>query len=238
MRDVEKFQARQGGKSDKAAVAKGVADPVVKLLGILIHWWKKKFMVDKYGMRKNGYKTLSQFQTEKEQGGEEFRFTTGNRGQDGGETYTSFRSQGERIEDLEEFRRLARECRGSRDTGAMLFTALLRAIGLETRMIFSLQPLGFGFTERESFTAARSLERQRVGGIPKKANSKGHSGKGKDVVMSDEEEKNEDEGGCYDSDADGGFFHEDFPDLHHSMLSLLCILSNLIVVTSGRLYRT
>jgi xeroderma pigmentosum group C-complementing protein len=34
---------------------------------------------------------------------------------------------------------------GSRDVGAWLFTALLRSVGVETRLVCSLQPLKFGF---------------------------------------------------------------------------------------------
>lgn len=41
------------------------------------------------------------------------------------------------------------ELKGSRDFGAQLFTALLRALGIETRLIFSLQPLGFNFGKQE-----------------------------------------------------------------------------------------
>lgn len=34
---------------------------------------------------------------------------------------------------------------GSRDVGAWLFTALLRSVGVQTRLVCSLQPLQFGF---------------------------------------------------------------------------------------------
>ncbi len=51
---------------------------------------------------------------------------------------------GERFKDIEEFREAARNMEGSRDVGAQLFTALLRGLGLEARMISSLQPSGFG----------------------------------------------------------------------------------------------
>ena len=39
-----------------------------------------------------------------------------------------------------------------------MFTALLRALGLETRLIFSLQPLGFNFGKQED---AHRLDRKR-----------------------------------------------------------------------------
>jgi xeroderma pigmentosum group C-complementing protein len=40
---------------------------------------------------------------------------------------------------------------GSRDFGAQIFTALLRSLGVETRLVFSLQPLGFNFGKAEDF---------------------------------------------------------------------------------------
>jgi xeroderma pigmentosum group C-complementing protein len=39
---------------------------------------------------------------------------------------------------------------GSRDVGAWLFTALLRSVGVETRLVCSLQPLQFGFLNEGS----------------------------------------------------------------------------------------
>lgn len=205
MRDIEKFQTREGKKSGKKALTKDVTDPILKLLGTLVHWWKKKFAVETPGMRKSGYKTLSQFQDEKEQEGEKFQFTTGNRGRDGQETCTLFKNQGEKINNLESFRELAKECKGSRDTGAILFTALLRAIGLEARMIFSLQPLGFGFTERENFTGTRLFTEENTRERPSK----------------DKESVTSDEGSEGDKDYDSGGFSrkESTLDLPHSMFS-------------------
>ncbi len=45
--------------------------------------------------------------------------------------------------DLADFRRAARDLEGSDDLGAQLFCALLRSIGVEARLVCSLQPLGF-----------------------------------------------------------------------------------------------
>lgn len=45
--------------------------------------------------------------------------------------------------DKKDFRRAARTLKGSRDVGAMLFCALLRAVGVEARLVCSLQPLSF-----------------------------------------------------------------------------------------------
>jgi hypothetical protein len=64
----------------------------------------------------------------------------------------------ERFENIEEFREAAKQLKGSRDLGAQLFTALLRALGVETRLIFSLQPLGFNFGKQED---AHRLDRKK-----------------------------------------------------------------------------
>jgi xeroderma pigmentosum group C-complementing protein len=45
--------------------------------------------------------------------------------------------------ELADFRRAATSMSGSADMGAQLFCCLLRALGVETRLVFSLQPLGF-----------------------------------------------------------------------------------------------
>jgi len=45
--------------------------------------------------------------------------------------------------DLDDFRRAARNKRGSRDLGAQLFCALLRSLAVETRLVCSLQALPF-----------------------------------------------------------------------------------------------
>jgi xeroderma pigmentosum group C-complementing protein len=45
--------------------------------------------------------------------------------------------------ELSDFRRAAKSMQGSADVGAQLFCCLLRALGVETRLVCSLQPLGF-----------------------------------------------------------------------------------------------
>lgn len=221
MRDVEKFQAREGKKTGKEAAVKDATDPILKLLGTLIHWWKNKFVVKTPGMRKNGYKTLSQFQDEKEQEGEKFRFTTGNKGRDGQETYTLFMNQGEKVDNLESFRELAKECEGSRDTGAVLFTALLRAIGLEARMVLSLQPLGFGFTERENFTGKRLSTEEKARERLREA-TKGSKGNGS-MTSNEGSEGSEGGDGGEDYDSEGFVREESIPDIPRSMLSLFSV---------------
>jgi len=64
----------------------------------------------------------------------------------------------EQFQNLEEFRSAAKELQGSRDFGAQLFTALLRGLGVETRLVFSLQPLGYAFGKQED---AHRLDRKK-----------------------------------------------------------------------------
>src|SRR5277367_1125209 len=64
----------------------------------------------------------------------------------------------EQFQNLEEFRAAAKELKGSRDFGAQLFTALLRGLGVETRLVFSLQPLGYAFGKQED---AHRLDRKK-----------------------------------------------------------------------------
>ncbi|KAL8815824.1 MAG: hypothetical protein Q9223_005085, partial [Gallowayella weberi] len=109
-------------------------DPVIRLLKILAAYWKKRFTITAPGLRKQGYKSLSRLQAE----------------------IASFKNDehdleehGERIENLGDFRECARKCEGSRDVGVQLFVALLRGLGLEARLVASLQPVGFGWNRNE-----------------------------------------------------------------------------------------
>jgi xeroderma pigmentosum group C-complementing protein len=109
-------------------------DPIIPLLKVLAAYWKKRFLATAPGLRKNGYASAAVRQRQ----------------------IRSFQNDhhdpekhGERVASLSEFRKLARKCEGSRDVGAQLFTALLRGIGLESRLIASLQPSGFGWTKNE-----------------------------------------------------------------------------------------
>lgn len=109
-------------------------DPIIPLMKVLSAYWKKRFAITAPGLRKRGYSTKAALQQE----------------------IASYRNDphdpekhGERIRNLVEFRDAARACKGSRDVGAQLFTALLRGIGIESRMVASLQPSGFGFTKVE-----------------------------------------------------------------------------------------
>ncbi|KIW91488.1 uncharacterized protein Z519_07454 [Cladophialophora bantiana CBS 173.52] len=109
-------------------------DPLISLMRVLAAYWKKKFTITAPGLRKRGYgtrlglKQIIQSQRNDEHNPEE---------------------HGERVRNIEEFRELARKSEGSRDVGAQLFTALLRGLGIESRLVASLQPSGFGWTKAE-----------------------------------------------------------------------------------------
>lgn len=45
--------------------------------------------------------------------------------------------------DRTEFQEAARQLKGSHDLGAQLFCALLRSVGVQSRLVCSMQPLGF-----------------------------------------------------------------------------------------------
>lgn len=110
-------------------------DPTISLMKILAAYWKKQFKITAPGLRKHGYASMSTIQAE----------------------ISSFHNDdydvdrhGERIRNRDEFRSAAERMEGSRDVGAQLFTALLRALGIEARLVASLQPLGFGWTKSET----------------------------------------------------------------------------------------
>lgn len=109
-------------------------DPLFRTMKVLAAWWQKRFRVTAPGLRKWGYMSLERLD----------RLTKAY-----SEDHEDPSLFGERIETLQEFRRCAQECSGSRDVGAQLFTALLRGLGLEARMVASLQPLGYGWNKLE-----------------------------------------------------------------------------------------
>lgn len=109
-------------------------DPLIPLLKVLSAYWKKRFAITAPGLRKRGYGTKQGLKKD----------------------IASFRNDehdpekhGERIRDLHEFRHMAEKCEGSRDAGAQLFTALLRGLGIESRLVASFQPSGYGWTKAE-----------------------------------------------------------------------------------------
>ncbi|KAH7062953.1 Rad4 transglutaminase-like domain-containing protein [Paraphoma chrysanthemicola] len=109
-------------------------DPLMRLLRYLAAYWKSKFKITAPSLRKRGYLSPTSLEAEINAWRQSPRHA---------DTF------GERIEDLESFREVARKCEGSRDVGEQLFTALLRGLGIEARMVVSLQPAGFGFSQAE-----------------------------------------------------------------------------------------
>lgn len=119
---------------ERGAIDLSHGDPLFRLMKALSAWWKQRFRVTAPGLRKLGYMSLERLD----------RLTKAYVGQE-----SDTLRFGERIESLEEFKTCAQDCTGSRDVGSQLFTALLRAIGLEARMVANLQPLGFGWNKLE-----------------------------------------------------------------------------------------
>lgn len=144
-------------------------DPLLRLLKYLVSYWKQRFTVTTPSLHKQGYRRVRERDT----------------------YIKAFRANhdkpnlfGERVKSLEEFRALSKKCRGSSDVGAHLFTALLRAIGIETRMICSLQPTGFGWSQSEEGTKFDSK-------ALKEAAALGSSSK-QPIELSDSEPRNAD----------------------------------------------
>jgi xeroderma pigmentosum group C-complementing protein len=123
-------------------------DPLIRLLKVLASYWKKKFTITAPGLRKQGYKSLATLNSE----------------------VTSFKrdkhdveKHGERVAGVRQFRNHARICEGSRDVGAQLFTALVRGLGIEARLVASLQPVGFGWGKGEEALAKRKKKNSDAG---------------------------------------------------------------------------
>ena len=166
--------AEASQRLEKGAVDMSHGDPLFRLMKYLAAWWKQRFRVTAPGLRKWGYMTLERLdrltKAFKQEEHDQERF-------------------GERIRDLDEFRLCAQECVGSRDVGAQLFTALLRALGLEARLVANVQPLGFGWNkleeadpEKEGFTSGQTPQKEsgdvsRSRAAPSKANTTRAKGK-------------------------------------------------------------
>ncbi|KKY24130.1 putative rad4 family protein [Phaeomoniella chlamydospora] len=136
-KDEERNERDWGQRSQRLETGKpdmGNGDPLLSLLKVLAAYWKKRFTITAPGLRKHGYQTRQDLKS---------RIASFQKGQ-----YDPFK-HGEKIDNLSHFKSLAKRCEGSRDVGAQLFTALLRGIGIEARMIANLQPLGFGWTKAE-----------------------------------------------------------------------------------------
>ncbi|KAL4783084.1 Rad4 transglutaminase-like domain-containing protein [Aspergillus varians] len=149
-------------------------DPIIHLMRILAAYWKSKFKITAPGLRKHGYQPMSQLQAQIAS----FHHDKHDQG-----------LYGERVSNLEEFRQAAERMEGSRDLGAQLFTALLRALSIEARLVASLQPLGFGWTKAESYTSPK----------PKGTHQDTPKAEKDGEGLSDSGDESEDEGGSQPS---------------------------------------
>ena len=120
-------------------------DPVIRLLKVLTRYWRKRFAITAPGLRKQGYKPLAVLETEIA------AFKNDQHDPD---------EHGEKIDSLEAFRGCARDCEGSRDVGAQMFTALVRGLGLEARLVANLQPIGYGWSKSEEAVNKRKKSPQ------------------------------------------------------------------------------
>lgn len=121
-------------------------DPLLRLLRVLAAYWRKRFAVRAPGLRKKGYMPLRRLR-------DNIR--------DWEKDHNDVEEFGERIESREAFRELAKKCEGSRDVGAQLFAALLRGLGIETRMVANLQPIGLGTSKAEEADPKRTKKEKK-----------------------------------------------------------------------------
>jgi xeroderma pigmentosum group C-complementing protein len=135
-------------KVENGQVNMSHGDPILKLLKVLNIFWGQRFRVTAPGLRKLGYKSLERLDEEVK--------SFNNGGHD-------LELHGETFATIAEFRKCASSMEGSRDVGAQLYTALLRGLGIEARMVASLQPVGFGWSQNEEATEnnPRKLKEKR-----------------------------------------------------------------------------
>lgn len=124
-------------RQEKGAPNMSSGDPIMRLLRLLASYWKKRFAITEPTLRKQGYKSLAQLEAE----------------------ISSFKKDkhdpeehGERVNGIADFRKIAQTYEGSRDVGEQLFVALIRGVGIEARLVASLQPVGFGWNKNEEAT--------------------------------------------------------------------------------------
>ncbi|PFH60042.1 hypothetical protein XA68_11526 [Ophiocordyceps unilateralis] len=155
-------------KLEEGAVDMSCGDPLFRLMQSLVAWWKQRYRVTAPGLRKRGYMALERLD----------RLT---------KAFEAERGEGalfgERILSLEAFRDRARFCQGSRDVGAQLFTALLRGMGLEARMVANLPCLGFGWNKLEDADPEKEEDRD-IHTAEKKATEKPAASAAKSKQMS------------------------------------------------------
>ena len=85
--------------------------------------------------------------------------------------------------DREEFRRAAKELAGSQDVGNQLFCALLRAAGVETRLVCSLQVLPFGSGSKDKTTTPQKDAKRTVYATPSGIDSPATDSHNEDATM-------------------------------------------------------
>ncbi|KJZ80009.1 hypothetical protein HIM_00723 [Hirsutella minnesotensis 3608] len=184
---MDKAQESEDAGRDWGAAAKRLehgavdlshGDPLFRLMQSLVAWWKQRFRITAPGLRKSGYMALERLD----------RLT---KAYDAGVQDAS--KFGDRIADLETLRCCAQACQGSRDVGAQLFTALLRCLGLEARMVANLPCLGFGWNKLEDAEAekeddksinAAKKEEPAQGATKKTSKSKGAKANGSEPPKS------------------------------------------------------
>ena len=125
---------RPAERQERGAPNMSRGDPLIRLLKVLAAYWKKRFTITAPCLRKQGYKPPKAVEEEI------MSWKSGKHNQE---------EHGERVRDVQHFRSLAKSCEGSRDVGAQLFTALIRGLGLEARLVVSIQPAGFGWSKNE-----------------------------------------------------------------------------------------
>ncbi|GKU17147.1 unnamed protein product [Fusarium langsethiae] len=138
---------------EQGAVDMSHGDPLFRLMQTLAAWWKQRFRITAPGLRKWGYMSLERLD----------RLTKAQKAEP-----HDPEQFGEKISDLEGLRHCARTCEGSRDVGAQLFTALLRGLGLEARMVANLPCLGFGWDKLEEAEPEKSDSTNKTKSTPDK----------------------------------------------------------------------
>ena len=149
---VKKNEKKVGRDWDKAAQSQEPdavqsTNALLRLLKVLTAYWRKRFTITAPGLRKTGYKDLRRLRNE---------MKAWNKNKDDVEEH------GERLIDIQAFRKRARECEGSRDVGAQLFVALLRGIGLEVRLVANIQPAGLGWSKAEEADPVKAKKKVEV----------------------------------------------------------------------------
>ncbi|EME43957.1 hypothetical protein DOTSEDRAFT_171899 [Dothistroma septosporum NZE10] len=137
----------QAQHSEQGLPNLSAGDPLLRLLKVLTAYWRKRFTVKAPAFRKRGYMPLKRLR-------EEIK--------DWDQNKNEADEHGERIEDLPAFRKLAKSCEGSRDVGGQLFVALLRCLGLETRMVSNLQPAGIGWSKTEEADPKKTKKERKA----------------------------------------------------------------------------